>query len=354
MHPILLEFDFHHQHLTLRAYSAAMVLAGGFALQLSEANNQNLELDTLSETIWYAAYVHISGEPIGGEPTTEVGRAATLLLMLGGLTIFGVFIGTVSATMSTRLSNLEVNIMDLDELSGHTVIFGWNRSGPTVLLELFGGEPREAPVVLVTEHQELVPALPQTGLRSELLYRVVGDYTRVEILDRVNIRQADTAILLADSQLPRSDQDRDARTVLAALTIEKIHPRIFTVAELTNRQNEELLRLAHVEEIVVADEYGATIMGSASRNRGMVSIIDEILSSRYGNSFRKVVVTAAWAGKPVKEVYRVLRETHDAILVALVRAEGGLEREVLVNPPLDAVVRKGDRVVVLAERELRL
>lgn len=27
LHPILLEFDFHHQHLTLRAYSAAMVLA---------------------------------------------------------------------------------------------------------------------------------------------------------------------------------------------------------------------------------------------------------------------------------------------------------------------------------------
>ena len=343
------------QEITLLlTISGAMVLAGSFALQLAESGNHNLKLDTLSEAIWYAAYIHISGEPIGGAPTTEVGRIATVLLMLGGLTIFGVFIGTVSATMSRRLSNLEVNVMDLDELSGHTVIFGWNRSGPTVLLELFGGAPREEPVVLVTEQDELVPALPVTGLRSELLYRVVGDYTRVEILDRVNIREADTAILLADSQLPRSDQDRDARTVLAALTIEKIHPAIFTVAELTNRQNEELLRLAHVEEIVVADEYGATIMGSASRNRGMVSIIDEILSSRYGNSFRKLVVPRSWADSPVREVYRKLKEERDAVLVALVRAEGGVEKEVLVNPPLDAVVRQGDRLVVLSEKELRL
>lgn len=338
----------------LLTLSMAMVLAGSFALHVAEGSNQNQRLDSLTEALWYAAYIHIGGEPIGGEPTTEVGRAATLLLMLGGLTIFGVFIGTVSATMSARLSNLEVNVMDLDELTGHTVIFGWNRAGPTVLLELFAGGTRNAAVVLVTEHKQLVPELPASGFREELLYPVVGDYTRVEVLERVNIREADTAILLADSQVPRSDQDRDARTVLAALTIEKLHPDIFTVAELTNRQNEELLRLAHVEEIVVADEYGATIMGSASRNRGLVSIVDEILSSQYGNSFRKVVVTSAWAGSAIRDIYPRLKEEEDAVLVALVRAEDGVEKDVVVNPPLDAVARKGDRLVVLCERDLRL
>jgi voltage-gated potassium channel len=343
------------QEITLLlTLSLAMVLAGSFALRLAEGENDNLQLDSLTEAIWYAAYIHISGEPIGGEPTTEVGRAATLLLMLGGLTIFGVFIGTVSATMSTRLSNLEVNVMDLDELSGHTVVFGWNRAGPTVLLELFADSGRQAPVVLVTEKDSLVPPAPEEGFRSELLYRVVGDYTRVEVLDRVSIRKADTAILLADSQVDRSDQDRDARTVLAALTIEKIHPAIFTVAELTNRQNEELLRLASVEEIVVADEYGATIMGSASRNRGLVSIVDEILSSRYGNSFRKIPVRGAWIGKSVREIFPQLKEQRDAVLVALVRAEDGVETDVIVNPPLDAVAREGDRLVVLSKEDVRL
>jgi voltage-gated potassium channel len=332
----------------LLTLSLAMVLAGSFALQVAERGNENARLDTLSETLWYAAYIHVSGEPIGGEPTTGMGRAATLLLMLGGMTIFGVFIGTVSASMSSRLANLEVNAMDLDELSGHTVIFGWNRAGPLVLQELFAGDRQGASIVLVTEQQELVPALPPDGIRAERLYRVVGDYTRVDILERVSIHHAATAILLADSQIPRSDQDRDARTVLAALTIEKIQPDIFTVAELTNRQNEQLLRLARVDEIVVASDYGATVIGSAARNRGVVTIVDEILTSRYGNAFQKVVVPAGWADRSVRELFVRLKDEQDAVLVALVRAVGGDEGEVLVNPPADAVVRLGDRLVVLS------
>jgi len=334
--------------------SVAMVLAGSVVLWMAEKGHAAAGFDSLAEAVWYSAFMHVGGEPIGAQPTTLAGRAATLVLMLGGMSIFGVFIGTVSATMTTRLAgSLEIKPMDLDELSGHTVIFGWNRAGPTVLLELFAGG-REDPVVLVTEKGGLPEDVPLGSLREELLYHVVGDYTRVEILDRSNIREAAAAILLADDQSVRSDQDRDARTVLAALTIEKIHPEIFTVAELTNRQNEELLRMANVEEIVVADEYGAVVMGGASRNRGMVTIVDEILSSRYGNSFRKIDVSRKLDGETVGTLFGRLKHSHDAVLVALVRCDDGVERDVLVNPDVAEVVRTGDRLVVLCEHEIEL
>jgi voltage-gated potassium channel len=339
--------------ILLLTASLAMILAGSVVLWMAEQGNELAGFESLSEAVWYSAYMHIAGEPIGAQPTTAAGRAATLALMLGGMTIFGVFIGTVSATMTNRLGSLESKPMDLDELSGHTIIFGWNRAGPTVLLELFAGG-REDAVVLVTERGPLPEDVPRQGVREELLYHVAGDYTRVEVLDRVGVREAAAAILLADDQTPRSDQDRDARTVLAALTIEKIHPQIFTVAELTNRQNEELLRMANVEEIVVADEYGAVIMGGASRNRGLVSIVDEILSSRYGNSFRKLSVPHKLDGETVGTLFGRLKHEHDAVLIALVRCTGGIETDVLVNPDVAEVVRKGDRLVVLGERELRL
>ncbi|MCA9572260.1 MAG: hypothetical protein KC656_30685, partial [Myxococcales bacterium] len=50
-------------------------------------------------------------------------------------------------------------------------------------------------------------------------------------------------ILLTDQLVPRSAADRDARTVAAALTIERMAPDVYTVAELTNPQHAELLRL---------------------------------------------------------------------------------------------------------------
>ncbi|MCP4867279.1 MAG: potassium channel protein [Proteobacteria bacterium] len=342
------------QELTmLGTATAALMLAGAVVLNHAEAGTAGLE--GVGEILYFTVASTIGGEPIGANPTSHVGRMATLTLMLGGLTLFGLFIGTVSASITTRLSATmgEMRTMELDELRDHTVVFGWNRGGPTMLQELFSG-PEDREVVLVTETAELVPELPAEGIKQELLYKIQGDYTRMEILDLVSVRGASSAILLADDQVPRSDQDRDARTVLAALTIEKIAPTIFTIAELTNRQNEELLRMAHVEEIVVSEEYGAVIMGSAERNRGVVSIVDEILTNRYGNALRKVTVGRASAGKTIRDLHRELKDDQGAVLVAFIHCEEGGEQQVVVNPDSATVVTKGDRLVVLSERDPRV
>jgi voltage-gated potassium channel len=337
------------QELTmLGTATVALMLAGAVVLHHAEGGSPGLE--DLGDILYFTVASTIGGEPIGANPTTDLGRMATLALMLGGLTLFGLFIGTVSASITSRLSATmgEMKTMDIDELRQHTIVFGWNRGGPTVLQELFSDET-EREVVLVTETAELAPPVPSDGIRTELLYKVVGDYTRMEILDLVNVREAASVIILADDQLPRSDQDRDARTVLAALTIEKIAPAIFTVAELTNRQNEELLRMANVEEIVVSEEYGAVIMGSAERNRGVVAIVDEILTNRYGNALRKVEVGRATAGKTIRELHRELKDKQSAILLAWIRCENGVEQEVVVNPDIAVAVRLGDRLVVISE-----
>ncbi len=337
------------QELTmLGTATAALMLAGAVVLNYAEGGATGLQ--DVDDILYFTVASTIGGEPIGAAPETKLGRLATLALMLGGLTLFGLFIGTVSASITTRLSATmgEMRTMDLDELRDHTVVFGWNRGGPTVLRELFaGGEERE--VVLVTEKPEITPEIPPEGVKGELIFRVSGDYTRMEILEQVAVKEASSVILLADDQIARSDQDRDARTVLAALTIEKIAPEIFTVAELTNRQNEELLRMANVEEIVVSEEYGAIIMGSAERNRGLVSIVDEVLSNRYGNAFHKVVVGRATDGKTVRELHRDLKEEQSAVLVAWIKCEDGVEQEVVVNPDGRQAVRKGDRLVVISE-----
>ncbi|MCO4772043.1 MAG: NAD-binding protein [Deltaproteobacteria bacterium] len=314
--------------------------------------------DGLDKAMWFSVYSMIGGEPIGGSPNNmgTVGRVVTLGLMFGGLTLFGIFIGTVSASMVTRFTTLEVTEMDLDELSGHRVVCGWNHAGPLVLEELFssGSTTGKEPVVLITEVGGLPADLP-SGIRAEFLYHLSGDYTRVDVLERAGIENARAAVLLADTQVTRSDQDRDARTVLAALTIEKLAPEIFTVAELTNRENESLLRMHGVEEIVVADEYSAVILGSASRNRGIVRVLDEILTSRYGNTMHKVAPSPRWVGLPVHELVTTLKQTHDATLIALEHGEetDGQPR-IEVNPPPDRVVRATDVLLLLSDPKKRL
>ncbi|MFT4626727.1 MAG: voltage-gated potassium channel [Myxococcota bacterium] len=323
----------------------SLVLLLSTAMMLFIAEGRGAVFGTFEDALWFASFSLVAGEPVGPTPVTELGRWTTLLLMVGGAGLFGVFVGTVSAGVAQRLSaNLEQHELDLDELSEHVVICGWNKSGPTVLTEVFApGTPPDRAVVLITESPAPPADLPMAEVRREHLYHHHGDYTQVDVLEAVSIKRASIVILLTDEIVPRSPQDRDARTVLAALTIERMAPHIYTVAEQYSRQNEELLRMAGVEEIVIGDWYAGIIIGSVAANRGLVSVLDEILTAAHGNTFHTMELTPRWVGRTVAELHNELFVRHRAVLISVENPP----RNVVVNPEPTRELMAGDRLVVL-------
>ncbi len=327
----------------------SLVLVASSADVLRYAEQGNPDLSTFEDALWFASMSLVGGEPIGAEPMTELGRWVTLFLMLGGMTLFGVLVGAVSAAMVRRLSaGLEEHVMDLDELRHHTVVCGWNRSAPTVLRELFVVDPGRA-VVLVTESKGIPEDVPE-DIPHQALYHLQGDHTKISVLEEAGVREAANLILLRDELIPRSEQDRDARTVLAALTAERMAPGLYTVAELHDGQSQEILEMAGVEEIVVGDWYAGVIIGSVARNRGLVRVLDEILTAE-GNRFHTVPLPPSYVGRTVKDVHHQLFVDHRAVLVALVHDQDG-GRHPDVNPPPDQIMDAGDAMVVLAQGDL--
>ena len=165
-------------------------------------------------------------------------------------------------------------------------------------------------------------------------------------MESVNLEHASQVVLLSDELVPRSAQDCDARTVLAALTVERMKPSAYTVAMLHSRQNVELLRMSGVEEIVVGDFYSGMIVGSVSRNRGLVQVLDEILTGRRGNSFHTWNVPRDMAGRTVQELHEFLLLRHRAVLVSV-----EFDGHVTVNPSLERALEGGERMVVLSGAE---
>jgi Trk K+ transport system NAD-binding subunit len=84
------------------------------------------------------------------------------------------------------------------------------------------------------------------------------------------------------------------------------------------------------------------ILGSVQRNRGLVSVLDEILTGRHGNSFQTHHVPARWDGWTVEQLHSDLFVKHRAVLVS-VEQEG----HTLVNPAPDTQVHTGERMVLL-------
>ncbi|MBN2498557.1 MAG: ion transporter [Deltaproteobacteria bacterium] len=335
--------------LTVAVIVLVVVLASAIGMNLLERGSEEEIFHSIEGSTWWSLYTLVSGEPQLGTPTTFAGRLLALVVMLGGLGFFATFTGIISAAMVTRLSKrMEVREMVLDEVNGHVVICGWNRVAPRVIEELLEDPKlRKKHFVLIAE-MDAAPAVDGLGLRPEQFFFISGDFTRIEVLSQAGIERAQIAILLADRTLTRSDQDRDARTVLAALTIEKLNRDIFTCVELLNRDNRQHLAMAGVEEIVVPDEYAGRIIAASSRTRGLVNMFDELLTSRYGNQIFKAEVLPGWADQTVGWAYRTLKERYNAVLLA-VECCVPSDRKVQVNPPSDAVLRKGDRLIFIAE-----
>ncbi|MCB9744881.1 MAG: ion transporter [Alphaproteobacteria bacterium] len=335
--------------------TTTVVLVGAVTIQ-GAPGAVELQSPGLEGGLWFSVLTLLGGEPIGGVPKDDFGRAITVALMLGGMTVFGIFIGTVSAGMVTVLSKrMEVNEMDLDELRDHVVVCGWNHAGPALILELFGpGNPPSQAVVLVTEGGAMPEDVPKEGVRLEHLYHFSGDYTRVEVLEQLGIVRAGTAILLTDAEVPRSPNDQDARTVLAALTIERLAPDIFCCAQLNDRQHEQLLRMAGVEEIIVGDWFTGVILGAVGRNQGLVAVLTDILTTQKGDAFHKLSVPRKSDGKSFGELFTELKSKRDAILVSVERTHHDGRREVVVNPPWQYEVHAGDVLVVIAKQRVKL
>lgn len=352
---ILLNRNLNHYSLTTRLSAqigtfvivGLMVLVSALTIYLLEGSN-NQDFSTISDSLWWSFFTLVSGEPIGGEPETDAGRFVALMVMIGGLTMFAILTGFVSAVMVQRLKTvMEVKYLDLDELRDHIVICGWNRSAH-LLLEELQADPQlnHHAVVVVAEFSEM-PEQQLKQLNRSRLYFYMGDYTIIDILENIGIYHASRAILLADATHPRSDQDRDARTVLAALTIEKLNPGIYTCAQLLNRKNNVQLKVAGVEDIIVADELASHLIATSARNLGAIDVLAELLTVRIGNQIYKIPLPEQWIGISFWECAEKFKEEFDTILIALERPKYKA-KETLVNPSKDEQLLPGDLLVVIA------
>jgi voltage-gated potassium channel len=317
------------------------VLMGALSIRFAEGR-VNPDFHQMDDALWFALLTLIGGEPIGGAPITEFGRVITAALMMGGLTVFAIFTGTVSAVMVDSLRSIKFRSMEIDEISNHVVICGWNGAGELVLDELMHS----------SKHQHFVVVAERAGLeelsafkRNEhRMFFLHGDFTRMEVLKQAGVERAAVAILLADdSKEERTLQDRDARTVLGAMLIEKLNEGIYTTVQLHNRDNETSLRRVGVEEVIVSDEYVGNIMASAVRNRGIVSVLEELLTAKRGHQFLKSSVPPKLVGMTVGEALPILKNEHDCTLIAV--DGGGGAHDVMVNPPADFVLQEGHTLV---------
>ncbi len=304
---------------------------------------------SMENSFWFSIYTLFAGEPIPRPPSTLTGKIVSVFLMFMGLTIFAIFAGTVSAFMIDRI-RVEGRIVEWDELHDHIVICGWTPKTEIIIREFLAAKTKTSkatPIVVITEleTEKIDPAareLPAVAFIND-------DFTKPTALERAGIRHAKTCLVLADLTGGRSEQDADARTILAALTVEKINQEVYTCAELMNRSYSSHLELGKVNDFVVSGEYGAYMIAQSALHRGLVGVLGELLSNQRGNEFYRAEIPETWIGEKFNEKLAQIKSSQNAILVGVHTHTG----ETLINPE-EYEFQAEDEILAICRHPIRL
>lgn len=239
-----------------------VVLTGMLGLTRYEQPHSGYE--PLREFFWISLFTVAESEYAQQIPASFGGRVTLLFLELSGLTFFAMLTATASAILVEKVREGTVmQHMLLEDLEDHVLICGWN-SGLESTIKQLQRHPdfTERMFVVIADRKEL-PDLVDLPSRTRVKF-VREDFTRVDVLRKCRVDSAAVALIVSDINHGRTRQDADARTVLAALTIEKMNPAVYTCCELSNAQNESHLRMGKVNEVVITQDLAGHLLAQAA------------------------------------------------------------------------------------------
>lgn len=309
---------------------AVLVLIGSITLSLIEPKTD------FSDALWLTLVTMTTVGYGDITPSTLAGRAIGVVLMLAGIGVLGMLSATIASILVAEKLK-EDRGMQSFSVSNHFILCGWNHRARNVWAEMRVDERNaETPVVLIAE----LEGKPEDDRH---LHFIRGDVTE-ETLQRANLEEASTVVIFGDDRL--DSHARDARVVLATLTVETINPNAYTIVELSDHRNSRHCQRARADEIIVPNELGSRLISSAARDHGISKVIYEVLSSDQGNDLYKIALPQELQGQAFLDVFTEMKRSREATLLAVQKGDQG---EVISNPPADLRVERGDHLILISK-----
>lgn len=245
-------------------------------------------------------------------------------------------------------------------LSGHTIICGWNFQGERVINELFSADVRQQRGVVVLNDSERRP------FKDERVEFIKGDSSQDKDLLRAGIMKADSVIVLTD--LTKGANEADAEALMVVLAVESLNPKVHTCAQVVNSTNRMHLERAHADEIICLDQVGGSLAVASALNHGVSRIVSELLNFNQGSEFYRYDrhISDGLVGKEFTEAVQLLAQKHIILLAIETDRSEELrqqlsadvvhdlpeeDRMMVVNPQSNYAIRQGDALFVIAESE---
>jgi voltage-gated potassium channel len=296
---------------------------------------RNQSFTSFWDTVWWIV-VTITTVGYGDKyPVTIGGKLVGILIMVLGVATVGIVTGRIASFLVNKQIKTRGGLIVVERRKGHYIICGWKEGLESILQNILRVNPQLRPsnIVLINdadpEEIDHIRSLPQ----FKSVKYIKGDYIDEKVLQRANVKNASTALVLADSSKKFSMQEVDSRTVMAVITIDSMNKNIYTCAEILDEKFEKYLRLANCDEIILSREHSRILIANAASASGISHIASELLLPTHGGLLTEDI-PAAIVGGTFRNLQEYFKELYGDIVIGILENTGKLyfrKREALAE-----------------------
>jgi len=268
------------------------------------------------------------------EPLDTAGRFFTMALIVAGIGVVlyaaslaarQVIEGEIRRTFGRRKV-----LRQIAQMRDHFLVCGYGRMGRIVCKELVA---KPVPFVVIEQEPNALRDLEEAQFAF-----VEGDATEDTVLETAGIKRA-RGLVAALS--------KDSDNVYVVLTARELNRELLIVARAEDDRSERKLLHAGATRVVSPYVIGGHRMAHALLRPAVLDVID--LATHYSSLELQIEeVTVAGGAIVAGETLRTshIREETGIIVIAIKRASG----DMLFNPPPDARIEVGDRLVLMGQQ----
>ena len=271
----------------------------------------------------YYATVTLSTTGYGDiTPVTPSARVVNILVITPlRIAFLLILIGTTLEALTAR-SQEEFRIRRWrSRVRHHVVVCGYGTKGRAAIRSLLGSGTPHDEIVVVDPSPAAVEEATSTGLTA-----IAGDAGRTEVLTRAAVQRARSVIVAAN---------RDDAAALITLTVRQLNPGVPITVSVREEENAQLLRQSGANTVITTSATSGRLMGLSTSSPGVVSVVEDLLTSGTGLDLTQRPVTSGEVGLPPRQ----LRD----VVLSVTRGA----RTLRFDDPLIGTLESGDVLVVV-------
>lgn len=214
-------------------------------------------------------------------------------------------------------------------LQNHLVLCGWKPEMDLIIKEILHINSlwRDEDIVIISKAAKQFLQNFKDDPELKGVHIIIDEPFSEKALAQACIQKATKVIVLADwSNKNESATETDAKTVMAAMAVEKMAPHVYMIAELLDPAFAVYLKMAFVDEIIYSREYSRILLASSVSSGGIAHVIYDLLSIHHTCKLSTLKLPSDFTGKTFGELYQYydLQTDPRIICIGLLENTGNL------------------------------